>query len=432
MATQSEIQSLLQSLTGLQSNIQGASPFTANNGNPNTVYNLSAPNVQQFNPATGNLPAMGDARGNWAVPAGGTIGGIDPALLALLQQLASVNRTQVNATIPPLTLKPVVPGAPGQAGNPQPPPQNPDLSNTQQQILNDLMGTGPIPDVGGGGGMGGGNSGLGLSNGVGNFGSTGGANTGNSSGGFYDNATGMWGSNPATANKLGFNRDGSMDWKQIADLFLPGNLYNSQTKEWNQGNILGSIANQLLGISGIGGLINKIGEHQTNDSNPNNDNSWFVKQFLGNVQNRAEGLDNQLLAMFQNQFAKDNNPLEEKLFDIWSDKNQQVVDKLTNSANDKMESALADALGLDGPGGYDFGGGGDGGGSIGNFGDPGGGLSGIAGSYGGAGGGALGLGTGIFGGSGGIFGGSSSGNFGGGGSGLTSIPMKEILQSVTR
>lgn len=397
MATQSEIQSLIQNLTGLQSNIQGASQFTANNGNPGTVYNLASPNVRQFNPATGNLPAMGDALGNWAVPAGGTL---DPNILAMLQQLFTP-RTSVNMTVPPLTLNPLTPPAP--VAPTQPPATGPQGGGDVN--LND----GPIgTGFGGQAGAAIGSGSVGAGGGSGSLGSGGANASGN--GGFYSPATGIWGEAPGLANKLGFNQDGSMNWQQMLDLILPGNLYNSQIGQWNQGNILGSIAQQLLGVTGITGLINKIGERQTTDANPDNDNGWFARQFLQNVTNRSEGLINQTQAQMLNQFANQNNPVMRDYLNSLADKNiEAATQSLTQSADQKAQAAIEAAMsGIGGGGGYEGGGGG-----LGDFGGGGGGFGGVAGSYGGFGEGALGLGTGLFGGGSGNWG-ISGGNKSGG------------------
>lgn len=104
MADQSTLQTLLQQGVGLQSNAQNNTAMTPNNGNPNTIYNLAAPNVRQFNPATGSLPAMGDANGNWAVPAQG----LNPALQQILSN--NVQQTNIRPTIPstPFVIPPVI------------------------------------------------------------------------------------------------------------------------------------------------------------------------------------------------------------------------------------------------------------------------------------------------------------------------------------
>lgn len=341
MATQQDIQSLLQSLTGMQSNIQGSLPFTSNNGNPNTVYNLSAPNVRQFNPATGNVPPMGDALGNWAVPANGA-GGLDPNLLNLLQQLL-VGRTPINPTVPPLTLNPLTPATPGTGGTPQPvaPPPN---QTTIDQTTRDYGG-----DTGGGMAAGpGGLYGVGANFGNGTGGVAGNTGTGSASnsGGFYSPATGLWGAAPGLANQLGMNSDGSMDWQQGLDLFLPGNLYNSQTNEWNQGGIIGALAEQLLGLPGVSGIINKIGEKATTDANPDNDNNWFARQFLNNVTNRAQGLSNQIGAQALNKFAKVNNPIMKEELNKQADKNiKEETDRLQAEADAKAQAAIEAAMG---------------------------------------------------------------------------------------
>lgn len=343
MATQQEIQSLLQSLTGMQSNIQGATPFTANNGNPNTVYNLSAPNVRQFNPATGNLPAMGDASGNWAVPATGA-GGLDPNLLALLQQLM-VGRTPITPTVPPLQLNPLTPPTPGTGGNPQPVTPAPTPTD-MRNIITDQGGEG-----GGMGAMPGGLYGVGANMNFGGGNTVGGnlgsgTNSGSNTGGFYSPATGLWGAAPGLANQLGMNADGSMDWQQGLDLFLPGNLYNSQTNEWNQGGILGALAEQLLGFPGVAGIINKIGEKATTDANPNNDNNWFARQFLNNVTNRAQGLSNQIGAQALNKFAKVNNPIMKEELNKQADKNiKEETERLQAEADAKAQAAIEAAMG---------------------------------------------------------------------------------------
>lgn len=119
MADQSTLQTLLQQGVGLQSNAQSNTAMTPNNGNPNTIYNLASPNVRQFNPATGALPAMGDANGNWAVPAQG----LSPALQQILSN--NVQQTNIRPTIPAgtFTIPPVIiPSLPGPAPTTPPGP----------------------------------------------------------------------------------------------------------------------------------------------------------------------------------------------------------------------------------------------------------------------------------------------------------------------
>ena len=67
MAAQSNIQSLLQDLSGVHSAGQAWVPSSVNNGNPNTAYNQ--PKVYQTNPAAGYIPPATNGFGNWQMSA---------------------------------------------------------------------------------------------------------------------------------------------------------------------------------------------------------------------------------------------------------------------------------------------------------------------------------------------------------------------------
>lgn len=302
MADQSTLQQLLQQGVGLQSNAQGNTTLTPNNGNPNTIYNLARPNVTQFNPATGALPAMGDANGNWAVPAQG----LNPALQQILSN--NVQQTNVRPTVPAgmFTIPPVIiPGLPG----PTAPPITAPVSGP---------GTG-TPVAGGGGTNTGGN--LSAISAGGTGGGTGIANqthTGN-----YLGGTPPVGSFPnaftggAVDKGAGYGMDfggNNVNWQQIVDVAgdamgLPGNWYLSNDGGWDVSNILTSLGSTVTGLP-IGNLLQQLGQKVANSPNgvplvP----AWLeraaLSHYMDNTQNSLTGSLTNAQQQMMNKIAGD-------------------------------------------------------------------------------------------------------------------------------
>lgn len=143
MATgQSDIQSLLQQLSGVQTTAQGSVPSAVNNGNPNTVYNNAMPAGTQnnpwvqYNPVSGSggyLPPATNALGQWLInpgptPAAGS--GIDWS--QMIQDIAGPMLPTWNPQAPLPTARPPVKtpvpvNPPVNTGGPNPPIQGPTI-----------------------------------------------------------------------------------------------------------------------------------------------------------------------------------------------------------------------------------------------------------------------------------------------------------------
>lgn len=280
---QSDIQSFLEQNLGTQSAIQSNLPVTPNNGNPNTIYNLSPPNVRQFNPATGNLPPMSDAFGNWAVPARPQAPPVDLATLLgqYTTQMRTVAPRPTTLVIPPAFITPPtgVPTSPPPA-QPTAPPMSDPLP--PQQVVGGGGGPNastPLPPSAGVAGTGSGgwnNDGgrdiqdIAIRNGVNTIGGTT-APMGGAGGSF--NLQNFLDSNPGLASRLGVNNNNTMDWQQIVDLlsepFVTGDLWNSQTNTWNLGNIAGGI---------LGGPVELLNQAFNNQLNPDAERNQLLAE----------------------------------------------------------------------------------------------------------------------------------------------------------
>lgn len=241
MATQTDVQQLIQSLT----------PSNVNNGNPNTVYNT---------PRGAYAPPVYNASGDLLSTLQPPQQGIDWSKMLPTQQVVpsipggsglglNPNWTPMVPNLP--TLPPISTGEP-------PPVQlspsvlqgNPNLdtgSVAQNNTLNNLQGSGgnyagPLPG----------------------FGSVGPI---------------VPGSGPTMPS-------GSFDWKQLLDTvsepFLSGDFYHSGTGQWDVSNILSSLGTAATGVpfNDLLTMIGKYGAQQGwSDSNP------FVNHYMDNVQN---------------------------------------------------------------------------------------------------------------------------------------------------
>lgn len=285
MADQSTLQTLLQQGVGLQSNAQNNTAMTPNNGNPNTIYNLASPNVRQFNPATGALPAMGDANGNWAVPAQG----LSPALQQILSN--NVQQTNIRPTIPAgtFTIPPVIiPSLPGPA--PTTPPVTAPGTGRPASGGNVNPSTPLPPNV---------QQALG--------GVSGGAQTGGTSWdsyanpGFTGNFSGGIGSGAVVDKTGGYGANidpGNVNWQQVVDVAgdamgLPGNWYLNNTGKWDVSNILTSLGSTVTGLP-IGGLLTKLGQAvATGNGNVPGVPAWLeraaLSHYMDNTQNALTG-----------------------------------------------------------------------------------------------------------------------------------------------
>lgn len=289
MATQSEVQQLIQGLT----------PSGVNNGNPNTVYNNSP----------GYVPPSSNAFDAWRLsnvrlpPATPTVVG-DPIARAnqFFQNAvpAELPASLAGAWTPPegATLKmprlvfPNFSGGGGGGYTPTPPAVEPPLGGPTPPIdtggeLPPISTGGNTPPLGGGGGtsppasIGGSTNttlpGNNLNNmpPLGSF--QGGINTGGNGG-----STEM------------------PSWQQILDMAgdafgLPGNWYLSNTGQWDVSNILeglGDYATGGLASLGIDALTQMYTDPQTGmfrDNAP----AWLQDHLLDNVMNESTGLLNQ-------------------------------------------------------------------------------------------------------------------------------------------
>lgn len=293
---------------------QGASPFLANNGNPNTVYNI---------PQTGGyLPPQSDAYNNWAinpfanlqaligssivpVAAGYTLPNETPWQAPNLGQYSSLismpgefkpsqgggGQTAlplpdvVSITPPtsqyadpasqfwkqPSNVGPnpggfVLPKIPGitDGGTPaptQPTPTEPTPGTGGGVTVPPVNGspgwgmetpTPYNPDQYGGGASGGG---FGMSSGSVSTGAVFG-----SDGAVKDSSEGQeYNSFLRNVVDTYTHDDGSLDWKQIMDAvtepFFPGDLYDSNTGNWNKENIVKSVLNTIIPVPFVGNLL---------------------------------------------------------------------------------------------------------------------------------------------------------------------------------
>lgn len=271
MAEQSPVQQLIQSLAGIQTTAQQNASNSANNGNPNTVYNTSTwgyggPPVMnsggswstnQFSPAA-VLQGLNLNLGGWTAPTNTNSG--DP--LGALRPVLPPGGITLNPSWP--TTPPTPPNNGGGGGGGTPPVTPP------QTVVDP-----PIVDTGNGtGGAGGGGIGTG---GVGG-GSGGGSGSVDLGNGWSGNVTGInLGSLAGTSlgNSLGVRGDGTLPWQQVVDIALEfiglnGDWYKSQIGKWDKSEVMTSILNQI-----VPGLGNAVKSFST---------SGFGERIFGNFQ----------------------------------------------------------------------------------------------------------------------------------------------------
>lgn len=256
MAEQSPVQQLIQSLAGIQTTAQQNASNAANNGNPNTVYNTSAwgyggPPVMdsngawstnQFSPAA-VLQAQNLNFGSWQAPAGtgSTTGG---------------GWGNLRPVLPPNIADPnwVPTTPPGGGGTTTPPTTTPPT------------GGGGTPVTGGNGGV----SDYPLWNGPGGgWSPPGGLQPGNTPTGGNNlnkpgtgptSSIGQWLTTGQGGQLLGMNPDGTISWQQLVDLvsepWVQGNLYMSNSGQWNPQNIVRALVNTI--IPGGGNLLQTL------------------------------------------------------------------------------------------------------------------------------------------------------------------------------
>ena len=238
---------------------QANTPFLANNGNPGTVYNI---------PATGGyVPPQSDANNNWAVnPIGNFVMPTPTSAYANnrfwenLGTGGSVGTGGPRFVIPPN----------GGGGTTPPTPWPP---GTQPPVTPDPP---PTTPPGGGGTItppttGGGNPDYPLHNGPGGTWSPpggprpGNVNTGGNNlskpGTGPTSSIGQWLTTGQGGQLLGMNPDGTISWQQLVDLvsepWVQGNVYMSNTGQWNPQNIVQALANTI--IPGSGNLLQTLG-----------------------------------------------------------------------------------------------------------------------------------------------------------------------------
>ena len=229
----------------IQPYAQGNSPFTANNGNPNTMYNQKPTGMVSFIPQTGAyLAPMSDAMNNWAVnpvPMGGAT--------TPFWQLPSTGgpagggTTGPRLTVPPLTIDPnwVPVKPPGTTTPPTttPPTTKPPGTPTGTGGVGGGLGSyGPDIWAGGtSGGAGGPRGGSPFTN------SGGGINLGG-----IGNAIGEFVNTVRTG--LGVGKEG-FSFGQLIDAitepFMPGDYYNGQLQNGlNRAEVVKGVLNTVL------------------------------------------------------------------------------------------------------------------------------------------------------------------------------------------
>lgn len=314
MAEQSPVQQLIQSLAGIQTTAQQNASNSANNGNPNTVYNTSnwgygGPPVMdsggswsnnQFSPAA-VLQGLNLNLGGWTAPQGTQMdwswlrptlpeGGIVPNP----NWPPPVTPPVVPPTTPPVVVpeQPPITGGNGGGGTPVPGggggtgtivrPENPGgggvgvgwggTVGTGGNSNTGVVTTGPVEDIGAGGGRpltpeqleaGYGGSIIKDPNSPLNPGVKPGDNTKQpvvlDTNIFNPNSGSILSqiANSGVGQSIGMNSDGSMRWEQIVDMlsepWIQGDLFMSQSGQWNIPNIVKGLANIL--VPGAGSLL---------------------------------------------------------------------------------------------------------------------------------------------------------------------------------
>lgn len=302
MAAQSNIQSLLQDLSGVHSAGQAWVPSSVNNGNPNTAYNQ--PKVYQTNPAAGYIPPATNGFGNWQmsaapVPAAPASQFQGPDWQALAAKAPENNIPAGFKGFPNILADAGGGWAPGTTGvgTPTTPPVTPPVTPPGTPTGGTNTG-GNLPPAGGGGTfrskltgpndplLNGGLTGgrglqlLDLPEGFtsGMFSTT--RTDGSVSGSDFGNAfkelgdmnvnlgsVGVSLSNTSLGRALGIKTDGTINVAQIADLFIPSNVYMSQTGQMNWANLIPTLAGSLNPVLGfaVTKLMNYFGHKYANE-----------------------------------------------------------------------------------------------------------------------------------------------------------------------
>lgn len=381
MTSPAELSTLIQQLG------QSNTPSSVNNGNPNTIFNVS----ESATPATPwdfvySTPM--DPRPQWN---------------------GNVN---LNPVIPP---PPTVNPPPSTGGNL---PPNPIITPyTPPTQIGGNGGGGHGVETGGGGGYHAGGGGGGAPMGGGAGGSRGGA--GGAHGGLGNLGSAIGGT--WVGGKLGVGPDGTFDWQQGLDMGLDllgidGDWWSSNVNEWNQSEIMQGVLNTLF--PGLGTMAQKFAlsplAHRLGLVP-----EWLKDMVLDGKITQSE--DKQRREMMK-EWEKDLNSYLKNMGDSAS---KNLIDMISRMPTPDPGPTRNPVVTVGGPetvtvNGADRGGGGMGGGGGGDrggggYGGLGGGMSGGFGSGGMGGMGSL-AGGGIFGGGSGNFG-TGIGSGGGGGAG---------------
>lgn len=266
---------------------QANTPFLANNGNPGTVYNI---------PATGGyVPPQSDANNNWAVNPLGNF--VMPAPASAYAN----NRFWENLGGGTGTGGPRFVIPPNTGGGTTPTPWPP---GTQPPVTGDPPPTTPPGGTTTPPGSGGVDPDYPLNNGPGGTWSPpGGVRPGNTTGGNNlskpstgpTSNIGQWLTTGQGGQLLGMNPDGTISWQQLVDLvsepWVQGNLYMSNTGQWNPQNIVRALANTV--IPGAGNLLQTLGAKGIFG---NTVKQWIIEGRFAEAENAMVGMMEELEA----------------------------------------------------------------------------------------------------------------------------------------
>lgn len=320
---QAALQQQLQDSFGLQTQGQVLTGG-AMGGNPGGAYNQPQTGVPQvpagryplpgdvsyYDNSQGYRPPTMDGYGNWMIPAApATTGGFSDEIRALLAQTPVRTNPAIQPWTPPGGYSggptgpigwgtpqfppgtpPGIPGGPtappmstpqppGQTGNPLGVGGGPGAQHPYGSLGNFVgypAGMGPSGPAAGGS-QGSLTSGPGMS--MPSWMQGGNLQLGN---------LGKWISTamPSVARSLGINPDGSIAWQQIADLYIPGNAYLSNTGKWDASNVIAQVIGQYTGLP-INRLMMMAGKTQANqDDDQNFIEKALVDHYMDNMRNQ--------------------------------------------------------------------------------------------------------------------------------------------------
>lgn len=129
---------------------------------------------------------------------------------------------------------------------------------------------------------------------------------------------------------LGVSPDGSMSWQQIADFVLPGNVYLSQTGQWDASNFVAAMLGQITGLP-IDSLMTKLGQWQAGQDDPEN---FFEKMLIDHYMDKAQNELSGKLNMSNQQFQQQIAPML----------SAQIANAVDMSGMKMQDSAVADLL----------------------------------------------------------------------------------------